>query len=89
MLEISKSKKSYSSLTRFYYKLKLKFNQTLLVWLVLMKTYILNHQQFLEVHGGQKWSSGEMEDEGILKGEVSLYCWPPVWLVWDQLYDNW
>ncbi len=25
----------------------------------------------------------------ILKGEVSLYCWPPVWLVWNQLYDNW
>jgi hypothetical protein len=24
----------------------------------------------------------------ILKGEVSLYCWPPVWLVWNQLYDN-
>ncbi len=23
------------------------------------------------------------------KGEVSLYRWPPVWLVWDQLYDNW
>ncbi len=27
--------------------------------------------------------------QGILKGEVSLYCWPPVWLVWNQLYDNW
>ncbi len=27
--------------------------------------------------------------QGILKGEVSLYCWPPVWLVWDQLYDYW
>jgi hypothetical protein len=54
MLEISKSKKSYSSLMRFYYKLKLKFNQTLLILLVFMKTYILNHQQFLEVHGGQK-----------------------------------
>ena len=26
--------------------------------------------------------------QGILKGEVSLYCWPPVWLVWNQLYDN-
>ncbi len=26
---------------------------------------------------------------GILKGEVSLYRWPPVWLVWNQLYDNW
>jgi len=26
---------------------------------------------------------------GILKREVSLYHWPPVWLVWNQLYDNW
>jgi hypothetical protein len=21
--------------------------------------------------------------QGILKGAVSLYCWPPVWLVWN------
>ncbi len=27
--------------------------------------------------------------QGILKGEVSLYHWPPVWLVWNRLYDNW
>ncbi len=27
--------------------------------------------------------------QGLLKREVSLYCWPPVWLVWNQLYDNW
>ncbi len=27
--------------------------------------------------------------QGILKGEVSLYQWPPVWLVWNQLYDYW
>ncbi len=27
--------------------------------------------------------------QGTLNGEVSLYCWPPVWLVWNQLYDNW
>jgi hypothetical protein len=27
--------------------------------------------------------------QGILKGKVSLYHWPPVWLVWNQLYDNW
>jgi hypothetical protein len=26
--------------------------------------------------------------QGTLKGEVSLYCWPPVWLVWNQLYDR-
>ncbi len=28
-------------------------------------------------------------NQGILKGEVSLYHWPPVWLVWNQLYANW
>ncbi len=28
-------------------------------------------------------------DQGILKGEVSLYCWPPARLAWYQLYDNW
>ncbi len=28
--------------------------------------------------------------QGILKGDwLSLYYWPPVWLVWNQLYDNW
>jgi hypothetical protein len=26
--------------------------------------------------------------QGILKGEVSMYRWPPVWLVSNQLYDN-
>ena len=25
--------------------------------------------------------------QGILKGEVSLYHWPPVWLVWNQLWQ--
>jgi hypothetical protein len=29
-----------------------------------------------------------LSNQGILKGEVSLYHWPPVWLVWSQLYDN-
>jgi hypothetical protein len=27
--------------------------------------------------------------QGILMGKVSLYYWPPVWLVRNQLYDNW
>ncbi len=27
--------------------------------------------------------------QGILEGEVSLHSWPPVWLVWNQLYDYW
>ncbi len=26
--------------------------------------------------------------QGILKGEVSLYCLPPVWLVWITLFCN-
>jgi hypothetical protein len=30
-----------------------------------------------------------MSVQGIQKGEVSLYHWPPVGLVWNQLYDNW
>ncbi len=25
--------------------------------------------------------------QGILKGEVSLYRWPPVWLVWISLFS--
>ncbi len=29
------------------------------------------------------------DKQGILKGEVSLHHWPPVWLVWNQLYDIW
>jgi hypothetical protein len=27
--------------------------------------------------------------QGKLKGKVSLYHWPPVWLVWNRLYANW
>ncbi len=27
--------------------------------------------------------------QGKLKREVSLNCWPRVWWVWKQLYDNW
>ncbi len=30
-----------------------------------------------------------LPSQGILKGEVSLYHWPPVWLVWNQLCDKW
>jgi hypothetical protein len=25
----------------------------------------------------------------MLKGEVSMYHWPPVWLIWNQLFDYW
>ncbi len=30
-----------------------------------------------------------MLNQRKLKGEVSLYHWPPVWLVWNHLYGNW
>jgi len=30
------------------------------------------------------WPGGAVQ--GILKGEVSLYSWPPVWLVWISLF---
>jgi len=33
-------------------------------------------------------SSTPTGEQGILKGEVSLYHWP-VWLVWNKLYENW
>jgi hypothetical protein len=36
------------------------------------------------LHSGRSWL-----EQGILKGEVSLYSWPPVWQVWNQLYDYW
>jgi hypothetical protein len=35
------------------------------------------------------WKGFLWTNQGMLKGEVSLYCWPPVWLVWNELYDNW
>ncbi len=25
----------------------------------------------------------------LLQGILKLYHWPPIWLVWNQLYDNW
>ncbi len=35
------------------------------------------------------WTNDLKFVQGILKGEVPLYGWPPVWLVWNQLYNNW
>ncbi len=29
------------------------------------------------------------QNQGIQKGEVSLYHWSPLRLIWNQLYDNW
>jgi hypothetical protein len=31
-------------------------------------------------------SSLQFMNQGILKGEVSLYHWPPDWLVWISLF---
>ncbi len=39
-------------------------------------------KQFLASPNICRWSLGQ----GILKGEVSLYHWPPVWLVWNSLF---
>ncbi len=39
-----------------------------------------------------KCSGGSQDcciEQILLKGEVSLYQWPPVWLVWNQLHDYW
>ncbi len=44
---------------------------------------------------GKKWKDSKLKfhrqyfNQGILKGEASLYGRPPVWQVWNQLYDNW
>ncbi len=40
------------------------------------------------VFGGDICGWPRHTDQGILKGEVSLFRWPPVWLVWNQLYGN-
>ncbi len=44
---------------------------------------------FNQLHYCFKKCWATCSDQGILKGEVSLYHWPPVWLVWNQLYDYW
>ncbi len=45
------------------------------------KVWSLPLRSMLEVIGRDKLSS-----QGILKGEVSLYHWPIVWLVWISLF---
>ncbi len=42
-----------------------------------------------KIFGSSSVSRRSALHQGILKGEVSLYHWPPVWLVWNQLYDDW
>jgi hypothetical protein len=41
------------------------------------------------INGYYCWLNILLLNQGILKGKVSLYCWPPIWQVWNQLYDNW
>jgi len=39
------------------------------------------------IRRGWKWLKVvHSYSQGMLKGEVSLYCWPPVWLVWISLF---
>ncbi len=44
---------------------------------------------FCSVSWTDCWVFPNWLGQGTLEGEVSLYCWPPVWLVWNQLYDCW
>ncbi len=50
--------------------------------------YLLFEERTKRFDIQQKWTNHSF-DQGTQKGEVSLYYWPPVWLVWNQLYDNW
>ncbi len=55
---------------------------------------LLVSAQYSQPHSWYSWHLSGLilstwKYQGILKGEVSLYCWPPVWLVWNQLYENW
>jgi hypothetical protein len=66
---------------------------------ILLSVILLNVVAPLELifdafKGNTKWSpmrarNARLINQGIPKREVSLYCWPPVWLVWNQLYDYW
>ncbi len=42
-----------------------------------------------EKHFKRRTNASQWSCQGILKGEVSLYSWPSLRLVWNQLYDNW
>jgi hypothetical protein len=52
-----------------------------------MKSIFQNDQlwQYIRCLLENMWHRGVLK-QGILKGEVSLYCWPPVWLVWISLF---
>jgi hypothetical protein len=61
-------------------------------WNLLTSLYDSRHQRMTWgwAAPNQAWDNHlNWSDQGILKGEVSLYHRPPVWLIWNQLYDNW
>jgi len=41
------------------------------------------------ISSGSQQSFCWTSKQRILNGELSLYRWPPVWLVWNQLFYNW
>ncbi len=58
---------------------------TLLIYILLECRDIWSARHFVE------WLATTVNikfEPGNAKGEVSLYDWSPVWLVWNQLYDN-
>ncbi len=56
-------------------------------WKKLQRLYSSGDQYETEV--AEKLKRQSLSLQGILKGEVSLYHWLPLWLVWNQLYGNW
>jgi len=50
---------------------------------------VISAKRFFIVRRGRRGRFGRIFVQGILNGEVSLYSWPPVWLVWNHLYDYW
>jgi hypothetical protein len=52
------------------------------------RTQNLSKSKFWQTQNLAKSKFWQTFHQGILKGEVSVYFWPPVWLVWNQRYDN-
>jgi len=58
-------------------------------WCIFIGLFQINWTGRSQACTRQGQAEGGRAGQGILKGELSLFCWPPVWLVWNQLYDNW
>ncbi len=57
---------------------------------LMLYNFVYSHNFFIDFHlrfALKLWTG--MIAAGNTKREVSQYRWPPVWLVWNQLYDNW